>query len=167
MTIPPGLLKRILISLVVAILLAGFGSEIAFRLQGVNTSRGPQTVDIVIPAGTSAKIAEGQGVVPTGQTFVTGDLLVVKNQDSVTHTLGPLVIPAGSSASMKLDQSGSLSYICSFEPSKYFGMEVQPALTMTTRIEAALIAGIPLGLLIGVYSLVVYPLKPVVKPSRT
>lgn len=166
MTIPPGLLKRMLISLVAAILLAGIGSEIAFRLQGVNTGRGPQTISLVIPAGTATKIAQGQTVVPAGQSFVTGDVLVVQNEDSVTHTLGPLVIPAGSTASMKLDQSGSLSYLCSFEPGKYYGMEVQPALTITTRVEAALIAGIPLGLLIGVYSLVAYPLKRVAKPSR-
>jgi hypothetical protein len=163
MSIPSGLVKRMLISLVIAIVLAGIGSEIAFRLQGIKSSRGPQTVELLIPAGTSAKVSQGQSVLPSGQSFVNGDVLVVRNEDSVIHTLGPLVIPPGSSANMKLSQSGNLRYICSFEPSKYFGMEILPALTFTTRIEAALIAGIPLGLLIGAYSLVAYPLKPATK----
>ncbi|HSB67406.1 MAG TPA: hypothetical protein VLD65_12575, partial [Anaerolineales bacterium] len=130
-------------------------------------SRGPQTIELVIPAGTADRVAQGQTVLPAGQTYVTGDVLVVRNEDSVTHTLGPLVIPAGASANMKLSQSGSVNYICSFEPSKYYGMEVQPALTLTTRIEAALIAGIPLGLLIGAYSLVAYPIKPSAKAAKT
>jgi hypothetical protein len=167
MTIPPGLVKRMLISLVIAILLAGIGSEVAFRLQGIKSSRGPQTIELVIPAGTAEKVAEGQTVLPAGQLFVTGDVLVVRNEDSVTHTLGPLVIPAGATADMKLSQSGSLNYICSFEPSNYYGIVIQPALTMLTRLEGALIAGIPLGLLIGAYSLVAFPLKRVAKPAGT
>ena len=36
-------------------------------------------------------------------SFVVGDTLVVKNEDSVEHQLGPLWIPAGSSASMPLN----------------------------------------------------------------
>ncbi len=167
MTVPPGLVKRMIISLAIAIVLAGIGSEIAFRLQGIKTSRGPQTIELVIPAGTSAKISQGESVIPASQIFVNGDVLVVHNEDSVTHTLGPLVIPAGASASMTLNQTGTVSYVCSFTPSKYYGMLIQPALTMTIRVEAALLAGIPLGLLIGVYSLVVYPLKPPVKLSET
>ncbi len=167
MTVPHGLVKRMIISLTIAIILAGIGSEIAFRLQGITSSRGPKTIELVIPAGTSAKVSQGESVIPASQTFVSGDVLVVRNEDSITHTLGPLVIPAGASANMQLNQTGNLSYICSFTPSKYYGMLIQPALTMTTRVEAALLAGIPLGLLIGVYSLVVYPLKPPLKPSVT
>ncbi len=167
MTIPPGIVKRMVISLLVAIILAGIGSELAFRLQGISTSRGPQTIELVIPAGTSAKVSQGESVMPANQTFVTGDVLVVRNEDSITHTLGPLVIPPGASANMKLTQTGNVSYICSFTPSKYYGMLIQPALTMTIRVEAALLAGIPLGLLIGVYSLVAYPLKPPIKLSNT
>jgi hypothetical protein len=166
MNVPPGLIKRMLLALVVGIILASIGSEIAYRIQGINTSRGPQTIELVIPAGTADKVAQGQIVLPVNQTYITGDVLLVKNQDSVTHTLGPLVIPANASASLTLSQSGNLNYICSFEPSKYYGMLIQPAMTITTRIEGWLIAGIPLGLLIGVYSLVAYPLKPAVKPAQ-
>ena len=160
MTLRKDLLLRMLFFLVIGVVAAAIISEASFRLQGNTTSRDPQTILLVIPAGTAAKIAQEQSVLPAGQTFMLGDTLQVKNEDSVTQTLGPLVIPPGSSASMKLDQVGSLSYTCSFQPSKYYGIEVQPGVTLATRLGASLVAGIPLGVLLGVYSLVAKPLKP-------
>lgn len=148
-----------LLCILLGILLAGVGSELAFRLQGENISRSPQTIELFIPAGTAEKVAQGESILPASQIFVVGDTLLVHNQDSTMHNLGPLVIPAGSSASMKLNQAGNLDYTCSFQPTKYYGIDVQSALTFSTRIEASLIAGIPLGILLGVYSLVLIPLK--------
>lgn len=150
---------RMLLFLVIGIVAAAIFSEVTFRLQGSSSLRDPQTIQLVIPPGTSAKVAQGESVIPAGQVFVVGDVLEVKNEDSVTQTLGPLVIPPGSSASMKLDQVGNLSFTCSFQPSKYYGIEVQQALTFGMRLEASLLAGIPLGMLLGVYSLVAKPLK--------
>ena len=167
MTLRKDLLLRMLLFLVLGILAAAAISEVSFRLQGDTTSRDPQTILLVIPAGTAAKVAQGQNVIPAGQTFMVGDTLQVKNEDSVTQTLGPLVIPPGSSASMKLDQVGSLSYTCSFQPARYYGIEVQQGLTFGMRLEASLLAGIPLGVLLGVYSLVVKPLKPVIKTPKS
>ncbi len=163
MTLRKDLLIRMLVFLVIGIVVAAIFSEASFRLQGETTSRDPQVIVLVIPAGTAAKVAQGQSVIPAGQTFMVGDTLQVKNEDSVTQTLGPLVIPPGSSASMKLDQVGSLSYTCSFQPAKYYGIEVQQGLSLGTRLEASLLAGIPLGVLLGVYSLVAKPLKPKTK----
>jgi hypothetical protein len=148
-----------LFSLVLGILIAAVGSEVAFRLQGNTSSRAPQTIELVIPAGTAVKVAQGESVLPASQTFVVGDTLLVHNQDSVTHTLGPLVIPSGTSASLKLDQVGNLDYTCSFQPTRYYGVDIQPALSLVMRLEASLVAGIPLGIMLGLYSLVVFPLK--------
>ncbi|MFZ0534055.1 MAG: hypothetical protein WAM09_12830 [Anaerolineales bacterium] len=160
MTIRKDLVLRILLFAVIGVVAAAVISEVSFRLQGDTTSRDPQTIILVIPAGTAAKVAQGQTVLPAGQTFVVGDTLQVINEDSVTQTLGPLVIPPGSSASMKLDQVGSLSYKCSFQPTKYYGIAVQQGLTFGMRLEASLLAGLPLGVLLGIYSLVAKPLKP-------
>lgn len=154
------LIKRMLFFIVFGVLAAAVISEVTFRLQGETTSRDPQTILLVIPAGTAIKVAQGQSVLPSGQVFMLGDTLQVKNEDSVTQTLGPLVIPPGASASMKLVQVGSLSYTCSFQPTKYYGIEVQQGLTLSMRVQAALLAGLPLGVLIGIYSLVIKPLKP-------
>ena len=71
------LLLRMLICLLIGILLAGIGSEVAYRLQGENTSRAPQTIELVIPAGTAQKVAQGQSILPTSQTYVVGDTLLV------------------------------------------------------------------------------------------
>jgi hypothetical protein len=154
------LLLRMLICILIGILLAAIGSEVAYRLQGENTSRAPQSIELVIPAGTAKKVAQGESILPTSQTFVVGDTLLVRNQDSTTHNLGPLVIPAGSSASLKLEKAGNLDYTCSFQPTQYYGLDIQPALTLITRLEASLVAGIPLGILMGVYSLVLIPIMP-------
>jgi hypothetical protein len=166
MTLQKELVLRMLLFIVIGVVAASAISELAFRLQGDTTSRDPQTIQLVIPAGISAKVAQGQSVLPAGQVFVVGDTLQVKNEDSVTQTLGPLVIPPGSTASMKLDQAGSLSYTCSFQPTKYYGIEVQSALTFSMRFEASLLAGLPLGVLLGVYSLVIKPIKPKDKPPQ-
>ncbi len=139
MSLRKDLILRMLFFLVIGVIAAAIFSEVTFRLQGDTTSRDPKTILLVIPAGTAAKVAQGQSVLPAGQIFVVGDTLQVKNEDSVTQTLGPLVIPPGSSASMKLDQVGSLSYTCSFQPTKYYGIEVQQALTFWMRLEASLL----------------------------
>lgn len=165
MTVQKELVWRMLIFLVIGLIASAIFSEITYRLQADTTSRDPTTILLVIPAGTSAKVSQGQSVIPTGQSFVVGDTLQVKNEDSVTQTLGPLVIPPGATASMKLDQVGSLSYTCSFQPTKYYGIEVLQGLSLGMRLEASLLAGLPLGVLLGVYSLVVKPLKPRAKKT--
>ncbi len=164
MTFPKEFLLRMLIIIVISVVVAGLVSEVAFRMQGNITSRDPQTILLVIPPGTAAKVAQGQSVLPAGQVFMQGDTLEVKNEDSVTHTLGPLVIPPGATASMKLNDVGSVSYTCSFQPTKYYGITVEQGLGLGIRLEAALLAGIPLGIVLGLYSMLIKPLKP--KPDN-
>ena len=91
-------------------------------------------------------------------TFVVGDTLLVKNDDAVDHQLGPLWIPAGSSASLALDAVQSYAYACSFQPAKVFGLDVREALTLGTRINGILYSGLPLGGLMALYSLIL-PVK--------
>jgi hypothetical protein len=153
------LLLRFLLGIIVGIIIAIPFSEFAFRWQGNTTSRPPKTILLKIPAGTAEKVGQGKNVLPTDLTFVAGDILLVENQDSVIHTLGPLVIPAGSSARLALSHTGSLSYTCSFQPTKYQGLDILEPLSLGTRVEGILISGIPMGLLIALYSLVIRPLK--------
>ncbi len=155
------ILKRFLIWIGLGILISIPVSEFAFNMQG-STSRPPTTITLTIPPGTSSAVAQGISVLPQNMVFVLGDTLVVNNQDLVIHTLGPLVIPPGSSASMQLNRLGNLSYVCSFQPTKYLGLDVQDALTIWVRLEGVLIAGIPLGILASLYSLII---RPVNKPS--
>jgi hypothetical protein len=159
LTVRKALLIRFLIGIAAGILIAIPFSELAFQWQGNNTSRPAKTIVLDIPPGTSTKVAQGVSVLPQDMVFVLGDTLVVHNRDSVAHTLGPLFIPPGSSASLTLNHIGNLSYVCSFQPTKYQGLDVQDALTLATRLEGILVAGIPLGMLFALYSLILRPLK--------
>jgi hypothetical protein len=153
------LLIRFLIGIAAGILIAIPLSELGFFLQRNITSRPARTIVLDIPPGTSARVAQGSSVLPQDMVFVLGDTLVVQNHDSVAHTLGPLFIPPGSSASLTLNRIGNLSYVCTFQPTQYQGLDVQAALTLGTRLEGIFIAGIPLGMLLALYSLILRPLK--------
>ena len=143
------ILTRTMISLLVGILIAGIVSELSFYLIGDKTSRPPQMVELVIPEGAGVKVALGESVLPKEQNFVVGDTLVVKNEDTVAHVLGPVFIPPGSSASLKLAQAENLSYTCSFQPTKVFGLNVREALTINTRILGILLSGLPMGVAVS------------------
>jgi len=92
-------------------------------------------------------------------TFVVGDRLVVRNEDSSDHKLGPLWIPANSSAELALDQEESLAYECTFQPGQYFGLDVREPLTPSTRIYGIVYVALPMAILILLYSLVFTPKK--------
>jgi hypothetical protein len=140
-------------------------SEVAFRSIGNNISRPPQVVELVIPAGTAERVSKGQSILDQGMVFMVGDTLELINQDSIAHTFGPLFIPPGSSASLILDTPENLAFSCSFEPSQFFGLDVREALTFGTRLQGILLAGVPMGLLLSVYSVIAWPFKKQVEIS--
>ena len=155
------LLKRILLlgflGLVVGTLLA----EVPFMVMPQMNTRPPQEVLLIIPPGTAQRVAQGEQPpsIPQSMAFVIGDTLVVKNEDSVQHQLGPLFVPAGSSASMKLDTEQKYSFQCSFVPSKVFGLDVGQPLTLGTRIWGIFITAVPLATIVVLFSLLIWPVK--------
>lgn len=153
------LIKRLLISLAVGLLLGLAISEIPFLFLQ-ETARPPQEVVLTIPLGTADQVARGEQPpsIPTDMVFVVGDVLVIRNDDTVDHKLGSLWIPARSSAQLALGQEENLAYECSFQPGNYFGLDVREALTLGTRIYGILFAGLPLGVLIALYSIIM-PVK--------
>ncbi|MCW5874214.1 MAG: hypothetical protein KIS88_06165 [Anaerolineales bacterium] len=156
-------LTRFLLVLLVSVLVAWMISELGLLFQhDKNTARPPQQVELVIPAGTADKVAAGEPApgIPSEMTFVLGDVLVVRNQDSETHTLGPLLIPAGSSASLPLNEEDNFSMTCSFNASSYMGLTVRPPTTLRTRLVGISFAAVPTAGMLFVYSLLIFPLKP-------
>ena len=151
--------KRITISLLIGIALGAALSETTFIFLQ-RTTRPPKVIELVIPAGTADRVARGEvsPAIPASMAFVVGDTLVVKNEDSTNHQLGPLWIPAGSSASLSLNSVQSYAYECSFQPGKIFGLDVNEPLTLGTRIWGILFAGIPMGALLALYSILM-PIK--------
>jgi hypothetical protein len=149
------IVTRIIVSMLIGLLIGVAINEITFTFLR-STARAPKVIELVIPAGTAEKVARGETppTIPDSMTLVVGDTLLVKNNDTANHELGPLWIPAGSSASLALDAAESYAYTCSFQPGQYFGLDVHEALTTGTRIYGILYSGLPLGVLIALYTLV-------------
>jgi hypothetical protein len=154
------LIKRLLVSIALGLLIGVTVSEVPFLFLQ-ETARAPREIVLTIPAGTSEQVARGEQPpsLPENMTFVVGDRLVVRNEDAVDHKLGPLWIPANSSAQLSLDQEENLAYECSFQPGKYFGLDVREPLTSKTRLYGIVYVAFPMAILIALYSLVVIPKK--------
>jgi hypothetical protein len=150
---------RILVSLAAGLLVGFALSEISFLfLRQENRPAGE--VELVIPMGTAEKVEAGESppAIPEGMSFVRGDVLVVENRDVVDHQLGPLWIPAGQTASLNLDEENNFIYSCSFSESSVFGIDVSEPVTIWTRVTGILFSGLPMGAVIWIYSLVIWPM---------
>jgi hypothetical protein len=148
------MIKRIVIAIILGVILAGITSEIAYQVLK-RENREAQRVELIIPAGTAEKVASGElpPGIPEDMIFVVGDTFVVVNQDEVDHQLGPLWIPAGTSASLNLDTEENYILECSFQSTSVFGLDVRQSVTLGTRLTGILFAGFPLGALFAVYSI--------------
>ncbi len=153
---------RLLLSIIAGALVAILISEGAFLLLRDTSDHLPQRIELVIPAGTAEQVAAGKSVlsIPSEMSFVVGDTLVVKNEDNVAHQLGPVWVPPASSASLTLDQANKFSYACTFQTTRYLGLDVRSRVTWGTRLQAFLMVGPPMMALFAIYNLVVWPLKP-------
>ena len=155
------LLRRFSFLLLVSIVLVFGLSELVYRLQREETARGPRNIELVIPDGTGDRIARGEVVqtLPDEMVFVAGDTLVITNDDTVDHSLGPLWVPAKSVASLKLEDSDEYAYTCSFESSKYLDFTVREAVTWSSRLRALWYGVPPTLMFLLVYSFAVRPLN--------
>jgi hypothetical protein len=155
-------LKRILISILIGLAGAWIVSEASYQLNKDPAARDEANrVELVIPAGTAESIANGEAPVgiPSRMTFVEGDLLIVRNEDSVSHQLGPVWVPPQSSGVLQIGTASDYSYACSFSDTKVFGLEVHPQLTLEARIQGTMAMGLPSSVMIALYSFLVVPIK--------
>lgn len=153
---------RIFLSLLIGLGGAWLVSESSYHfLKDPQTRDNAQQIVLVIPPGTAERIAAGEDTLtlPSTMTFVEGDLLIVRNEDSVSHQLGPVWVPPGSSGVLEVGTPNNYTYNCSFQKSKAFGIEVLPALNSSTRLEGVLAMGLPTSLMLALYSFLVFPLK--------
>jgi hypothetical protein len=155
-------LIRVALAMTISLVGAWIISEVSYQLNRQPGSRDTaQRVELIIPAGTAAQVAAGQAPpgIPAQMTFLEGDLLVVTNQDSVGHQLGPVWVPPQSSGVLQIDTASDYSYSCSFTPKKYFDLNVLPRLTTAARVQGILAMGLPSGVMVALYSFLVVPLK--------
>ncbi len=161
------LLVRVVVCVAIGLAVSLLISEGGYLFAKDRLDRGPESIVLVIPRGTADKVSAGQSEpsLPPEMSFVQGDTLVVKNEDTISHQLGPVWVPAGASGSMVMDTVNTFSYECSFEPSHYLGVNIYPSVTWGTRLQAILVLGLPtIGMLL-VYSFVFN--QPKRKPDPT
>jgi hypothetical protein len=155
-------LKRILISLVIGLVGAWIVSEASYQLNKDPEARDEANrVELVIPSGTADRIANSEVAldIPNRLSLVEGDLLIVRNEDTVSHQLGPIWVPPQSSGVLQIDAARDYSYACTFSATKYFGLEVHPRLTLYSRIQGILAMGLPTTVMIVLYSFLIIPIK--------
>lgn len=61
---------------------------------------------------------------------------------------------------MHLDEADNFALNCSFSATNYFGLNVKPPTTLKTRLLGIAFAAPPTAAMLFVYSLIVFPLKP-------
>lgn len=144
---------RTILAFILGVFVAALMTEAAyFFLKKEN--RSPTVIEFQIPAGTADLMRDGKApeILSKDMRFVVGDTLRVINNDDENHQLGPLYIPANSSASLKLDSEENLIVECSFQSTKFVGLTVQEPVTWWTRVRGYFYSGFPLGMLFAVYS---------------
>lgn len=153
---------RLLISFLIAFVFGYLVSEVSFWILTKNTERDVETFEISIPEGTSMRVEKGFLIpsIPESMVFFEGDKIIVKNEDLVSHQLGPIWVPAGSTGTLTLEKPQTYSLSCTFQPSKVMGLEVRPRLTNNIRFQGILAIGLPSGILGWLFSIVVYPIEP-------
>ena len=141
-------------------------NEISFLLQKDQYDRAPQTVSLTIPEGTAKRVEAGEDTasLPAEMVFVLGDVLEVRNEDNVPHQLGPIWVPPGSTGSLVMEQAQNLVLSCSFQTSRYLGLDVRQPTTLGTRLTAVGLAAPTMTALVFIYSLLIFPVK---TPEKT
>lgn len=162
-------LVRLAIVLTISAIIVGLFNEVSFLLQKDKYDRAPETIQIVIPAGTAEKVEAGENVVsiPNEMVFVIGDVLEVQNQDGVNHQLGPIWVPPGATGRLVMEEIDKLAYSCSFQTSRYLGLDVRAPTTLSTRMTGLVLATPTMTALIFIYSLVVFPVNQDKKEKRS
>lgn len=154
-------ISRFLLILAISVFFTFLFNEASYLLLKEKSDRAPQTIQLVIPAGTAKKIGNGEQnlSIPSEMIFVLGDVLEVKNNDNVSHQLGPIWVPPGATGSLVMEIADKFAYSCSFLPNKYLNLDVRESTTISTRIIGMLLAAPTLAVLLFLYSFLIFPIR--------
>lgn len=88
--------------------------------------RGGRTHSFVVPAGTGERLDRGENVeiVPRTLEVKVGDSLIIRNEDSRTHTVGPVVVRAGETAEQNFTRPGVVEGECTVHPEDKFTIRI-------------------------------------------
>lgn len=85
-----------------------------------------RTHSFVVPAGTGERLDRGDKIeiVPRTLEVKVGDSLIIRNEDSRTHTVGPVVVRAGESAEQNFTRPGVVEGECTVHPDDKFTIRI-------------------------------------------
>ncbi|RIK08324.1 MAG: hypothetical protein DCC49_08950 [Acidobacteria bacterium] len=80
----------------------------------------------VVPAGTGERLDRGEviEIVPRTLDVKVGDTLIIRNEDSRTHTVGPVVVRAGETAEQNFTRAGVVEGECTVHPEDKFTIRI-------------------------------------------
>ena len=102
-----------------AAIAAGGALLIALAVVVVQLTGGSETISIVVPAGTQARIDAGEEIelIPALLEVERGDRIVVVNNDDSSHQVGPYVVGPNQTIEQQFTYAGRIEGICTLHPS--------------------------------------------------
>jgi plastocyanin len=78
-----------------------------------------QTIEILVPEGTQAQMDAGEEIVlfPRRLEVGVGDRIVITNDDTSSHQVGPYVVGPGQEIVQTFSSPGVIEGICTLHPS--------------------------------------------------
>ncbi len=106
--------NRVARGLLAALLISLLGLAAISCSDGGGSAKG-KVVEIVVPAGTQAKLDRGElvDVMPAELNFRVGDVIRIRNDDSVDQYAGPYLVQAGTQFELKYGSPGKYGGLCS------------------------------------------------------
>lgn len=97
-------------------------------LAGCGDDRKPQTVEVVVPAGSQDRLDAGKPVVvmPARIELRVGDTLLIRNEDDADQTVGPYFVTAGDEISLTYSVPGRYEGYCPLSEGEHYEIVVEP-----------------------------------------
>lgn len=93
---------------------------------GCSPAREPELVEIVVPAGTQARLDAGETVtiMPAELSFRVGDTLRIRNDDVVDQAVGPYMVMAGKTLELTYGRAGRYEGMCPLSEGASYVIEI-------------------------------------------
>ena len=142
-------LKILAGSLVLGFLLGTLLTVVAWTSFGVDQVARPKDVTLLIPRGTADDIAAGRPArLPSEVRLVSGDRLVLENQDIVVHTLGGWQVNPGQVLTIVAEAAAVNVFACTIHPSGSLGLIITPRPGLIDAILVIIMVSIPISLVL-------------------
>jgi len=137
-------------SLVLGFLIGILLTVAAWTSFGVDQLAPPKDVVLTIPNGTAAEIAAGlrPTAIPSEIRLVSGDRLVLDNQDVSVHTLGGWTVSPGQSLTIVAEAAAVNVFACTIHPSGSLGLIITPRPGLIDAILVIIMISVPIGLVL-------------------